>query len=164
MYRCTVRTLRLRNTPCWQCLPFTFSILAYLRKTLHKSSKLAIVHEVIVADELCWTQAYGRSHLENQFDDWSRYSGFSDFNGITWFRQNLLFSFSLKKTKGGIARRVIAPKQDMKTPKGTIPISLIKWQTCNSILAFNLVSLVICFRLISAPVREAFPDALQSPM
>ena len=25
----------------------------------------------------------GRSHLENQFDDWSRYSGFSDFNGIT---------------------------------------------------------------------------------
>lgn len=46
---------------------------------------------------------------------------------------------------------------------------LQKWrkkqqQTCNSILALSFVFLVICFRLISAPVRLAFPDELQSPI
>ena len=37
-------------------------------------------------------------------------------------------------------------------------------QTCNSILALSFVFLVICFRLMSAPVRVAFPDELQSPI
>lgn len=37
-------------------------------------------------------------------------------------------------------------------------------QTCNSILALSFVFLVICFRLMSAPVRVAFPAELQSPI
>lgn len=37
-------------------------------------------------------------------------------------------------------------------------------QTCNSILALSFVFLVICFRLMSAPVRLTFPDELQSPI
>ena len=37
-------------------------------------------------------------------------------------------------------------------------------QTCNSILALSFVFLVICFRIMSAPVRVAFPAELQSPI
>ena len=37
-------------------------------------------------------------------------------------------------------------------------------QTCNSILALSFVFLVICLRLMSAPVKVAFPDELQSPI
>ena len=36
--------------------------------------------------------------------------------------------------------------------------------TCSSIFAFSLVSLVICFRQMSAPVRVALPEELQSPL
>ena len=40
----------------------------------------------------------------------------------------------------------------------------IKIHTCSSIFAFSLVSLVICFRQMSAPVRVALPEELQSPL
>ena len=42
--------------------------------------------------------------------------------------------------------------------------SCILTKTCSSIFAFSLVSLVICFRQISAPVRVALPEELQSPL
>ena len=40
----------------------------------------------------------------------------------------------------------------------------IKICTCSSIFAFSLVSLVKCFRQMSAPVRVALPEELQSPL
>ena len=40
----------------------------------------------------------------------------------------------------------------------------IKIHTCSSIFAFSLVSLVICFRQMSVPVRVALPEELQSPL
>ena len=43
-------------------------------------------------------------------------------------------------------------------------VKIKRQQTCNSILALSFVFLAICLRLISAPVRVAFPEELQSPM
>ena len=39
----------------------------------------------------------------------------------------------------------------------------IKICTCSSIFSFSLVSLMICFRQMSVPVRVALPEELQSP-
>ena len=47
----------LAQTPCYQSLSFTCSILAHLRKTLQESSKIFVAHALHVARIQFQTQA-----------------------------------------------------------------------------------------------------------
>ena len=75
------------QVPCYQSLSFTFSVLAYSRKTPQESSKIFVEHVVLVLGYSLEPRPYSRvlgtvfsvmtiglsyngcSHLENQFDE-----------------------------------------------------------------------------------------------
>ena len=122
------------SAPCQQNLSFTRSILAYLRKTLHESSKIFVENVWHVARIYFYTQAYmivipmhysdhsytedhqfinnRCSYSKNQFDkrkqDWLvQNSGCSEFKGLTRCRQSFLSpSPDQREDKKGFVCRV----------------------------------------------------------
>ena len=128
--------------PCQQNFCLAHSILVYSRTTLHEhqvrsllsmhglflgysfesrsnNDVLAIVSLVMTIGLSInrWTRTRKKNILtiENKID-LSRSFGGGNFKSLTWFSQNLLFSSSLKKTKGDSAlRRVMNEGQTIKT-------------------------------------------------